>query len=77
MQDVGGSGTAEYQLALNGQGQERGFKKPSYGYTGINHCNIIGLPNGQYRLFVTYSRDQVGNEQTRSMATDVTFEITD
>ena len=77
MQDVGGSGTAEYWLALNGQGQERGFNERIYGYTGINHCNLAGLPNGQYSLYVTYSRDQVGNEQTRSLPTDVTYDITD
>ena len=77
MQDPGGSGTAEYRLALNGQSQERGFKERIYGYTGINHCNIIGLPNGQYSLYVTYSKDQVGNVQTRSIATNVTFQIVD
>ena len=77
MQDPGGSSTAEYWLALVGQGEERGFKERIYGYTGINHCTLTGLPNGQYRLFVTYSKDQVGNAQTRLIPTDVIYEITD
>lgn len=75
MQDPGGSGTTEYWLALVGNGQERGFKERIYGYTGINHCTLTGLPPGRYSLFVTYSKDRVGNCQTRSIPTDVWFDI--
>jgi len=74
-QDLGGSGTDEFRLALEGQGELRGFTERVYGYQGLLHCNLQGLKPGVYNLVSTYAKDKVGNETTATKPTGISYTV--
>jgi hypothetical protein len=71
-QDLGGSGTAEFRLALEGRGALRGFTERIYGYQGLLHCNLQGLAPGAYN---TYAKDKAGNETTATKPTGISYTV--
>jgi hypothetical protein len=74
-QDPGGSGTEEFELGLESQGQIRKLTPRVRGHAGVASCDLSDLRPGSYALVLTYSRDKVGNEFEGAREIGVTYNL--